>query len=150
MNQREATNRYNWLEVPFNFVYTLHGDHGLQVFAGSYVALGVGGRQRGNALTYPLYSNTQLPVYPTDFDAALHYGPGTTNQRLDAGFNVGLGYRQGPVQVQVGYGVGLRNLHQSATGAASDPGFSPGYHNFNGDVAHNRVAQLTGTYFFSR
>ena len=149
VNQREATSRYNWLEVPVNFVYTLHGDHGLQIFAGPYVALGVGGRQRGNSLTYPLITNIQLPVYPTDFDAPLHYGSGTPNQRLDAGLNFGIGYRQGPVQVQLGYGLGLRNLHQSVPSADIDPGFSPGYHNFNSDAAYNRVAQLTGTYFFS-
>ena len=39
-----TVNRYNWLELPVNVVYSLHG---FQVFAGPYVALGVGGRQRG-------------------------------------------------------------------------------------------------------
>lgn len=43
-----TSNRYNWLEVPLNVVYTLHGDHGLQLFAGPYFAVATGGRQRGS------------------------------------------------------------------------------------------------------
>ena len=49
-----------------------------------------------------------------------------------------------PLQVQLGYGVGLRNLHQSNSAQVYDIG----HHNFNQDAAHNRVAQLTAAYFF--
>jgi hypothetical protein len=40
--ERTTTSRYNWLELPLNLVYTMHGDHGLQLFAGPYVAVAVG------------------------------------------------------------------------------------------------------------
>ncbi|RZK25463.1 MAG: PorT family protein [Hymenobacter sp.] len=136
-----GTTRSNWLELPLNVVYTLHGDHGLQVFAGPYLALAVGGRQQGTVDAQGSLIYTQ----PRDFDNAISYGAGTTNRRLDAGISFGIGYRQGPVQVQVGYELGLRNLHQP------DPSLPANnyYHDFNGDAAYNRVAQLTGTYFFS-
>ncbi|RZK25072.1 MAG: PorT family protein [Hymenobacter sp.] len=145
--QQTSTNRYNWLELPVNLVYTLHGDHGLQLFAGPYVALAVGGRQRGT--TYPYYGPA-IDTRPLDFDNQVSYGSDTPNRRLDAGVNFGIGYRQGPVQVQLGYGLGLRNLHQ-ASPASANPGITPFpfTHDFTADAAYNRVAQLTGTYFFS-
>ena len=141
-SQTTSVNRYNWLELPLNFVYTLHGDHGLQVFAGPYVALAVGGRQRGT--THPYYGPA-VDGIPFDFDNQVSYGPDTNNRRIDAGVNFGVGYRQGPVQVQLGYGLGLRNLHQPGTNIL----LGAVYHDFNADAAYNRVAQLTGTYFFS-
>ena len=142
-NAREettSTNRYNWLELPLNFVYTPHGDHGLQLFAGPYLALALGGRRRGTAY----YSAPSIWRAPQDIDEAIAYGSNTNNRRLDAGISFGVGYRQGPVQVQLGYGLGLRNLHQSAGEVYYDYG-----RNFQADAARNRVAQLTGTYFFS-
>jgi hypothetical protein len=142
--QITSVNRYSWLELPLNFVYTLHSDHGLQLFAGPYVALGVGGRQRGT--TYPYYGPAVDGV-PFDFDNKVSYGSATNNRRVDAGVNFGIGYRQGPLQVQFGYGLGLRNLHQPGF-RSLDPNFFPS-HEFNADAAYNRVAQLTGTYFFS-
>ena len=139
-----STNRYNWLELPVNFVYTLHGDHGLQVFAGPYVAMGVGGRQTGTSyLAAP-----NISYAPYEFDRRVTYDTDANNLRFDAGLNFGLGYRQGPVQVQAGFGLGLVNLHRDISNI--DPGFSPfTAYNFYNDAAYNRVAQLTGTYFFS-
>ncbi len=135
-----STNRYNWLEVSLNMVYTLHGNHGLQFFAGPYVALAVGGRQQGTTLR----ANAVAKFTPQEFDDRVSYGSGTDNRRLDAGVNFGVGYRQGPLQVQLGYGLGLRNLHQN-----NGTVFYDYEHNFSADAAYNRVAQLTGTYFFS-
>ena len=143
-NERISTNRYNWLELPINVVYTMHGDHGLQLFAGPYVAFGIGGHQTGtqsggsgggNFYTYPV-------------DERINYGADTNNQRMDVGLNFGLGYRQGPLQVQLGYGLGMRDLHR-ASPPSIDPGFSLPFHDFRGDAAYNHVAQLTGTYFFA-
>ena len=138
---RTSTNRYNWLELPLNAVYTLHGDHGLQVFAGPYVALAVGGHQRGTVTNYSAYSWRAQNPMTSEIDAGVVYGPNTNNRRFDAGVNFGVGYRQGPVQVQLAYGLGLRNLHQ--------PTAADYAHNFDADAAYNRVAQLTGTYFFA-
>jgi hypothetical protein len=146
---REAsgTTRTNWLELPLNVVYTLHGDHGLQVFAGPYVALGVGGRQTG---TSTVYLGPAIDTVPLHFDERVAYGPGTANHRLDAGVNFGVGYRQGPLQVQLSYGLGLANLYQAPPLllAPSTTGYDPS-RGFADEKAHSRVAQLTGTYFFS-
>jgi hypothetical protein len=142
--ETNSTNRYNWLELPLNVVYIIHGDHGLQVFAGPYLAVAVGGRQRGSTSSAfygpPTY---QVPSNYTsrDFDDHLAYGQDTNNRRVDAGVNFGIGYRQGPVQVQLGYGLGLLNLHQP-----TDKDYYP---ELAANAAYNRVAQLTGTYFFS-
>jgi hypothetical protein len=139
-----STARYNWLELPLNAVYTLHGNHGLQVFAGPYLAVAVGGRQQGKTASAfygpPTY---RVPSYNTssEFDDRIAYGQGTGNRRLDVGVNFGVGYRQGPMQVQLGYGFGLLDLHPS-------PGIDR-YHDFAATTAYNRVAQLTGTYFLS-
>ena len=132
-----TVNRYNWLELPVNVVYTLHG---FQVFVGPYVALGVGGRQRGTISGFSPFAR----FAPQSVDEKVTYGPDSNNRRLDAGVNFGIGYRRGPVQVQLGYGLGLRNLHQGSADQAYDYG-----HNFNQDAAYNRVVQLTGTYFFT-
>lgn len=140
-SETTSTNRYNWLEIPLNVAYTLHGDHGLQVFAGPYVAAAVGGRQRGNANGYSTVGYPRTGAYSEDFDAPASFGPGTSNHRWDAGFNLGVGYRQGPLQVQLGYGLGLLNLHRA------NDGFT--YQNFNTSPAYNRTAQLTATYFVS-
>ncbi|TPG66474.1 porin family protein [Hymenobacter nivis] len=142
-----GTTRTNWLELPLNVVYTLHGDHGLQLFAGPYVALAVGGRQTG---TYRDYLGPAIDTWPVDFDNRVAYGTGTCNRRLDAGVNFGVGYRQGPLQVQLGYGLGLRNLYQAPPllFAPSSTSYDPG-RGFADEKAYSRVAQLTGTYFFS-
>ena len=131
-----TVNRYNWLELPVNVVYTLHG---FQVFAGPYVALGMGGRQHGTISGLSPFAR----FTPQRIDEKVSYGPNSNNRRLDAGVNFGVGYRQGPLQMQLGYGLGLRNLHQSDSHQVYDYG-----HNFNQDAAYNRVVQLTGTYFF--
>ena len=134
-------NRYNWLELPLNVVYTLHN---FQVFAGPYVALGVGGRQRGTSRSASPYGR----YGPSDFNEKIRYGSDTENRRLDAGLNFGLGYRKGPLQVQLGYGLGLRNLHQQPALDYLIIDYGQPKHDFNADQAYNRVFQLTGTYFF--
>ncbi|WP_167856466.1 outer membrane beta-barrel protein [Hymenobacter metallicola] len=140
------TSRYNWLELPLNFVYTMPGTTGLQVFAGPYVAIGVGGKVKTaihnstndpSILAQPeTHSETKITYGSEDKDT----GPASINnfysRRFDTGFNVGLGYRRGPLQVQAGYGLGLLNLRTSkAEGNDEQSGF-------------NRVAQLNATYFF--
>lgn len=140
-----STNRYDWLELPLNVVYTLHGDHGLQLFAGPYVALAVGGRRRGTsegAFYGPPTYSVPSTSSSEEFDKPLAYGPATTNQRFDAGLQGGVGYRQGPVQVQLGYSLGLLNLHHTSNQREFG-------RDVNADAAYNRGAQLTGTYFFN-
>ncbi|MGI4863469.1 MAG: outer membrane beta-barrel protein [Janthinobacterium lividum] len=136
-----GTTRANWLELPLNVVYTLHGTHGLQLFAGPYLAVAVGGRQDG---INKIYSSSS-PITPSQYDDPIEYGRYATNRRMDAGINAGVGYRQGPFQMQLGYGLGLYNLHQAAVWSTKPSS----YQEFRSDDAYNRGFQLTGTYFFS-
>lgn len=140
---------YHWLEVPLNVVYS-PGKSGLQLFAGPYVAIGVGGKA-----TSVFDNRSEDPALPvleavTRYTDVIEYGPqkpssgpirlstrGYYSKRFDAGFNAGIGYRRGPMQVQLGYGYGLINLYEHEV--TDQPSIQGGY---------NRVAQLTGTYFF--
>ena len=136
------TSRVNWLELPVNVVYTVHG---VQLSAGPYVALAVSGRQQS---TWRFISSTPI-VGPTEsaYGGNIAFDDGSHNRRFDAGVNFNVGYRRGPLQVQLGYGVGLRNLHQVPAidfDNVTDPQFN---HDFDADAAYNRVAQLSATYF---
>jgi hypothetical protein len=143
--EETVTSRSNWLELPLNVVYTQHGDHGWQVLGGAYVALALGGRQTGTR--YNTSSGVRGP-YTDPIDQKMLYGSQYNNRRFDAGLNAGLGYRQGPWQMQATYSLGLVNLHHpSDTNIIVEyPQF---YRNFDTDAAYTRVAQLTGTYFFA-
>lgn len=152
-----ATPRLNYLELPLNVVYTAGGDHGFQLFAGPYVALGVGG---GGDYRVVLDSND--PVYSDyngDYPGSLTVeygdrqndnssaGTGTvlgaptltlTARRFDAGLNGGIGYRLGPVQAQVGYSLGLVNFVPKDSNGED-----------TGTKAYHRGFQLAATYFLT-
>ena len=153
----QATVQPSYIELPLNMVYTAGGDHGFQVFAGPYVAFGVGGSG-----SYKVTLNSADPAvapYNGDYPGSLsvEYGDQqndnknaggngnglsappliATFRRFDAGFNAGLGYRVGPIQAQLGYGLGLVNFVPKDTNG-QDTG-SKGYH---------RGFQLTANYFF--
>ncbi|MBF9236725.1 PorT family protein [Hymenobacter sp. BT683] len=132
-----STNRYNWLELPVNVVYSISN---FQLFGGPYAALGIGGRRRGTTLNYSPF----VKFAPLHFNEKIRYGSDTDNSRVDAGVNVGIGYRRGPAQLQVAYQLGLVNLHSSEPSLLYDYG-----HDFARDAAYNRGIQLTGTYFFA-
>lgn len=143
--------RINYFELPLNVVYGFApGGEGFQLFAGPYVAVGVGGRASyaatvtsndpGNAVSYSgsgsqafAFGSTFVEPDPNSsstFDARV--------RRFDAGINAGVGYRRGPVQVQLGYGLGLVNVQPDYSVSIPEQNNS-GYH---------RVAQLTATYYF--
>ena len=138
----KRTLKINYLELPLNFVYTSGGDHGLQVFAGPYLALGIGG-------SLPYESSVVIPGFMDEKQSGTgsvkfaNQEPSSTNnneevyvRRLDAGFNGGVGYRQGPFQVQFSYGLGLGNIVPNDS-QGQDQG-----------TARNRVLQLSANYFF--
>ena len=156
--QTAATVKPAYLELPLNMVYTAGGDHGFQVFAGPYVAFGVGGNGSYNITLNSTDPN--LALYNGDYpgslsvdygdrqnpnDNATNNGNGlsappltATFRRFDAGLNAGVGYRVGPVQAQLGYGLGLVNFIPNDSDG-QDTG-SKGYH---------RALQLNATYFFA-
>jgi hypothetical protein len=145
----------NFLELPVNAVYTFGGeDGGFQIFAGPYVAWGVGGN--GTAKGELSSDDPRLGLYPGSYPATLtvEYGDQqndnanntsslgnlsatVTVRRFDAGFNAGVGYRKGPFQVQLGYGMGLVNFVPKDTDG-----------NDTGSKAYHRVLQLSANYFF--
>ena len=165
-----STSRANYLEIPVNMVYTTGGDHGFQVFAGPYVAFGLGGRteieNQGTATSnnggsggssistnnYYSYGNTFFlyrDTYPggpvtgtsgTTTPASYDANSGTVVARR---FDAGLNAGIGYrfQALQVQLGYGLGLVNQQ-TGKA--PAFST-----EPTAYYQRVAQLTATYFFS-
>ena len=153
-----ASPKLHYLELPLNFVYTAGGDHGFQLFAGPYVALGVGG---GGSYNVAFTSkDPSLAPFNGDYPGALKVEYGTqqndnaaaqnptntttsappltlTFRRLDAGLNGGVGYRVGPFQAQLGYGLGLVNFVPNDTNGKD-----------TGSKGYNRSFQLAANYFF--
>jgi hypothetical protein len=149
--------KLNYLELPLNLVYGVSGHEGFQLFAGPYVALGVGGGG-----TFKLDVSTNDPIltgiglqgsFPgslkLNYASQMSDNPGGTTsslgtpvvpitvRQLDAGLNGGIGYRMGPFQAQLSYGLGLANIV---------PKDSDG--NDTGGKAYNRGFQLAANYFF--
>ncbi|SFQ37914.1 outer membrane beta-barrel protein [Hymenobacter arizonensis] len=156
-----ATPKLAYLEVPLNLVYTSEGDHGLQLFAGPYVAFGVGGTGSsrlaitstdpnlvniGAANSFPIgltieYGDRQNPndQLNNGFGGGFNSTPNViaTFRRFDAGLNAGVGYRLGAYQLQAGYGLGLINI------SPNDPDG-----NDTGGEIYNRSFQVSANYFF--
>ena len=146
--------RVHYLELPLNVVYGFGADGaGVQLFAGPYVAVGVGGKS-----DYTTEASSNDPNQPFNYSEsgsqAFAFGntfaepdPNSTAavqadaraRRFDAGINAGVGYRRGPLQVQLGYGLGLVN---------AQPDYPASYQQRN-DTGYHRTAQLTATYYFS-
>lgn len=148
----QVDSRVHYLELSINVVYSLGANgEGFQVFAGPYVALGVGGRA-----SYSLDISTNDPTFSSDsYHGSQPYAFGNTFvepdpnsnnpvdvdarlRRFDAGINAGVGYRRGPVQVQLGYGLGLLNVQ---------PDY-PASYQIDNTKGYLRTGQLTATYFF--
>ena len=151
-----ATPTLNYFELPLNVVYTPGGDHGFQLFAGPYVAFGVGGSgdyvvtvdsndpgfaQYNGPHTGPLvveYGDKEADNSNANNNGNNSLPPLTlTVKKLDFGLNAGVGYRFGPVQAQLGYGLGLVNIVPKDTNG-----------NDTGSKGYNRSVQLNATYFF--
>lgn len=136
-----GTANFNYLELPLNFVFTTGGENGFQVFVGPYLAYGVGGKTESQYTVKDSNGNTidsgssNRVVKFADKESSNDY---TYVRALDLGLNGGIGYRQGPFQAQVGYGLGLSNLiPQQEDGTEYDY------------KAHSRVIQVSATYFFN-
>lgn len=147
-----VTSRINYLELPVNVVYTLGADgQGVQLFAGPYVAVGVGGKAD---YTEKITSTNPTSFFNLEASGSQGYAFGNTfaepdpngantvdvdarARRLDAGFNAGVGYRTGPFQAQLGYAFGLRN---------AQPDYPASYRLAN-TTGYHRSVQLVATYF---
>ncbi|GAB3656521.1 hypothetical protein GCM10027594_29040 [Hymenobacter agri] len=133
----------NYLELPLNFVFTTGGTEGFQVFAGPYLALGVGGKAtysytvKDNQGMFNMSDSGSYPVKFANQEPSNSNGNSFYVRQFDAGLNAGMGYRKGPVQVQLGYGLGLANLVPLNSNGSD-----------SGNTARNRVLQLSANYFF--
>jgi len=153
-----AKPQLNYLEIPLNVVYTSGGDHGFQLFAGPYLAFGVGGSgsakvdiesndpdaiNAGAVGSFPVSMEVEFADQQND-NASNNSNQNSLNviatfRRFDAGLNAGVGYRIGAVQIQAGYGLGLVNFVPKDTDGTD-----------TGATGYNRVFQFTGTYFFGK
>lgn len=155
--------RPNYLEIPINLVYTSGGDHGVQVFGGPYIAFGMGGQVElegeysnlsnggssgGNIVSTSYEYGRSFIYYRNEYPGAADprlsrrtsfeaTSGALVARRFDAGVNLGIGYRRGPLQVQLAYGLGLINQQPDKGRSLTDE--LPDY--------YQRVTQLTATYF---
>jgi hypothetical protein len=136
LGSNEADYRINYLTLPVNLAYCLRADgQGLQIFAGPYVGLLLGGSYQS------VYRSSSGGTYSYEgnIKAGEYYSipaPGTTTvdrifPRFDAGLQAGLGYRFGKVLAQADFAFGLTDLAPT----------------FNS--AHHRTAQFSLSYLFS-
>lgn len=147
--------RLNYVTIPLHFSYALHADGmGLQLFAGPYFGLLLGGDYRynnsqesksQNVVVRSATSTGSGTVVGGDF-----YSPSPSNTKFysrskDAGLQFGLGYRKSNFWLQAGYSLGLRNLgadyqfNSPTSGTRIEPG--PSYYNRAFQVS---LSYLTG------
>ena len=146
--------RFNYLTLPLNLAYAQGADgQGLQVFAGAYAGLLLGGSYRSD-VSYSYRTPTSAgggavhragPVAGGDYYASSGTSdPAFYSRRFDAGLQGGLGYCRGRALLQIGYSLGLRNL-----GAAYRYGSGPTAQVAPGPSYRNRAFQAALTYLFA-
>jgi hypothetical protein len=138
----KETIRHNYLTLPVNLAYTLgEKGQGLQVFAGPYVGLFLGGTYTRRVHEDGYFGG---PAIDRDYEGKVKAASAYTNganryaQRIDAGLQAGVGYCLSGWQVQAGYSLGLRNLASSYQ--ASDGT------RYREPTNYNRVFQLSLSY----
>jgi hypothetical protein len=103
--------RYNYLELPVHLAYQPAWARGAQVFAGPYLAVGVGGHYHAEVQQHDLDGNYLGTVVR---DSRLRYAgisqPGSSPRTLDYGLEAGLGYQRGRWLAQAQLGWGLRSV----------------------------------------
>lgn len=135
------TNRLNYVTLPLNVAYAQHKQgQGLQLFAGPYLSVLLGGHYRLTRPSTAYVAESTGAIMANEYAADFDPFTDTTlrSQRLDAGFQAGMGYRYKATQVQLGYSMGLRNLAPSDFAQRSAIGNGPAYENwaFQASVAY--------------
>ncbi|MBF9141137.1 porin family protein [Hymenobacter properus] len=146
----KSTYRLNYLTLPLNLAYNQRADgQGFCLFAGSYAGVLLGGTY-SNGISYSVrtprsasggYSEFSGPVAGGDYFSNTFGDKAYYCRRFDFGVQGGLGYRHGPLLVQAGYSLGLRNLgadFQLGNGSTVD-----------GPTFRNRAFQASFAYLFS-
>ena len=129
--------RYNYLTLPLSLAYALRPDgEGLQVFAGPYVGLLLGGSYETEDLSatpVPTGRNEVIPGNVEDGDGRIR------SRRFDAGVQMGVGFRCRNLLAQLDYSMGLRNIAADFLSyGQSVPEAQPAYHNrgFQGSIGY--------------
>lgn len=103
----------NYVEIPVNAVIRISG---LEIFAGPYVGIGIGGKQKWDYTVTVAGADEEVS---DDMKIKAFFGEvgeGDLDddegayRALDYGVNFGLGYGVGPVVISAGYSLGLGNL----------------------------------------
>ncbi|MBN1186267.1 MAG: PorT family protein [Bacteroidales bacterium] len=134
MDVDPATGKINlfYVEVPVNVYYGIPiGDNALQIIAGPYVGIGVSGKAKFEYEGETEETDIQFVGDIVDADEDK-----IPMNRLDFGLNFGAGFKTGPVQIQLLYGLGLGNLNPKYDGETPD------------DKNTNSNIQITGAFFF--
>ena len=104
---------YNYLEIPINVAYKIND---LQIFAGPYIAFGLGGREKrkiefdGETLEEktklkPKFGKLNDDDFEDESEDDYDYF-----KAFDFGLNLGVGYAFGPISVNAAYSLGLGNV----------------------------------------
>ena len=129
---------FNYLEIPVNFIYKFND---FQVFAGPYLAVGIGGKNKWD-VTWDDGSDADyykfIPVFGKAKDDDIGDEEDPYNA-LDFGFNFGVGYQVGPVLLNLGYSLGFVNMTVDYEGGSDDR---------DDFKVTNRVITLSASYFF--
>jgi hypothetical protein len=129
----------NYLEVPVNFAYKISD---FQVYAGPYVAIGIGGKWKYD-VTFDGESDSDegklKPAFGEVSDGDLAEDE-EAYSALDYGLNFGIGYQVGPILINAGYSLGLGNATPAYEG--DEDGERDDY------KMSNRVISLSFSYFF--
>jgi hypothetical protein len=99
--------RLNYLTLPVKVVYARKDGQGIQIVAGAYLGLLLGGHYERTFTSNAVTTVTAGSIVPNQ--SPLGYEE-YSSQRLDAGFLVGLGYRYKQAQIQTTFTWGGPNL----------------------------------------
>ncbi len=131
--------RLQYLAIPLHVAYRQRATgQGVQLFAGPYLGLLLGGRYRSTSDNDndSFHADASAPV---SADPNASPAPGLVLQRVDAGLEGGVGYRYQGFLLQAGYRLGLRNVN-------SDDSY--GLISFGSTKYQNRAFQASLTYLF--
>ena len=121
----ERDYRFNYLSVPLTLAYAIRSDgQGLQVFAGPYVSMLVGGSYRYRFPYTLVAGDVSGQVRAGGLNATDAY---YHTQRVDAGLQAGVGYRFRHLLAQASGSLGLRNLAATTFDPAGNLPGSPYY-----------------------
>jgi len=139
LSSYEQDVRLNYLTLPLNLAFTLgHDGQGLQILAGPYASLLVGGNY---AQQVSGFEETTGKIKAASIVSDPRFNKQYA-QRFDAGLQAGVGYRLKALQLQATYSLGLRNV------AVPYRGYDGKLYYYTQDY-YNRAFQVSLSYLVS-